>query len=389
MTRRGIGHGQALLLHEAIVASPFLSVLKLSYNDLGDAGSIIIANSFLQNGKHHEKLSILDLGFNGIGDPGCEAVALLAIARNMNISGVYLSGNRIGEKGALAIAGAILHGTGLSALHLTANKVGSRGIKAIVGAVAKNDSTMCELVQQQQRNIDSTPRGTLTELHVGGTGIDSTGFIAIPGMALSNTSMRVLSLANNGIGDGDILLLSQALSQNKNIPLGELELSFNEISDQGVECLMNSIWGSPHMRMIKLDNNKLQGRGAQLCAVVLTSIELEVLDIGFNRVTTVGIRSLMKKVPECSSLKKLGLSGIPIDQNASKAVAVALAYSASLTTLNLDSCCMGYSAQRHIVAGIISNRKIGLRVLTGFPIASKSEYMTSYSVRPFASNLPF
>ncbi|KAL7566727.1 hypothetical protein ACA910_017781 [Epithemia clementina (nom. ined.)] len=374
LTRRGIGHKEAVLLHQAMMLNPSLSVLKLSYNNLGDAGASIIARGFMQNGKHHDKLSILDMGFNDIGDSGCEAIALMAIAGNLNISGVYLSGNRIGEKGALAIAGAILHGSGISALHLSANKIGSRGIKAVVGAVAKHDATVFDLIQQQPHhqqgnNSSVTPR-TVTELHIGGTGIDTTGFIAVPGMALSNTSMKVLCLSNNNINDNDILMLSQALSQNKSIPLEKLELSFNEISDQGVECLMNAVWGSPHMRVLKLDNNKLQDRGAQLCAVVLTSIELEVLDLGFNRVTTVGIRSLMKKIPECNSLKKLGLSGIPVDQNASKALAVALAYNTSLTTLNLDSCCMGYSAQRHIVAGIISNMRVGLRVLTGFPIAS-------------------
>jgi hypothetical protein len=53
---------------------------------------------------------------------------------------------------------------------------------------------------------------------------------------------------------------------------------------------MNSIWGSPTLRELKLDNNKIQDRGAQLCAVVLTSIPLETLDLSLNRITTVGIR---------------------------------------------------------------------------------------------------
>ena len=333
----------------------------------------------MQNGKHHEKLSVLDLGFNDIGDSGCEAVALLGIAGNMNMSAVYLSGNRIKEKGALAIAGAILHGTGLSILHMTANKIGSKGVKAIVGAVAKHDATVFEIIRQQQKQTKDgvlTPR-TVTELHLGETGMDSSGFIAIPGMALSNTSIKALCLSNNNINDNDVFMLSQALSQNKTLPLEKLELSFNAISDSGVECLMNAIWGTPHMRVVKLDNNKLQDRGAQLCAVALTSIALEELDLGFNCITTVGIRSLMKKVPECVSLRRLSLSGVAIDQNASKAIAVALAYSASLTSLNLDSSSMGYSAQRHIVAGIISNRKIRLRVLTGFPIASKWTFVVA------------
>jgi len=368
LTRRGIGESEAILLHEVIRLNPVLSVLKLSYNNLGDSGTTVIAKSIIQNGQHHSTLSVLDLGFNDVGNLGCEALALMALAGNSNLSQLYLSGNLIRYKGALAIAGAILHGTGLSVLHLTANRIGSKGLKAIAGAIAKQDAAALELAQQKNNNGTGSVAPTVTELHVGCTGIDSTGFIAIPGLALTNTSLRVLSVPNNNLNDQDMNLLSQALTQNKNIPLEKMDFSFNEITDQGVECLMNAIWGSPFLKVMKLDNNRLQDRGAQLCAVVLTAISLEALDLSFNRITTSGIKALMKNISECNSLKSLGFSGIPVDQNASKALAYALAYNSSLTTLNLDNCSMGYSAQRHIVAGIISNRKIALRVITGFPI---------------------
>lgn len=368
LTRRGIGYDQALLIYEAIRLNPFLSVVKLSYNELGDAGTSVIAKAFIQGTNRHKNLSVLDLGFNEVGDSGCEALALMAIAGNPHISSIYLSGNRIKEKGALAIAAAVLHGSGLSVLHLTANNIGSSGVKAIAGAIAKHDAFVVELIQQGRRGNEMMVPPALTELHISNTGMDSTGFIAVPGMMCSNAFMKVLALSNNNINDQDMMLLSQALAQNKTVPLEKLELSFNEITDQGVECLMNALWGSEFLRVIKLDNNRLQDRGAQLCAVVLTSIALTVLDLGFNRVTTTGIKALMKNVSESNSLHTLGLSGIPIDQNASKALAYALAYNSSMATLHLDSCSMGYAAQRHIVAGIISNRRLSLRVLTGFPI---------------------
>ena len=168
-----------------------------------------------------------------------------------------------------------------------------------------------------------------------------------------------------------MLLLSQALSQNKLVPLESLELSFNQITCLGVECLMNSVWGSKSLRELKLDNNKIQDRGAQLCAVALTSIDLEVLDLGFNRISTVGLKALMKNISESTSLALLGLSGICFDQNMSKAVSFALAYNTSLRALYMDNCSAGYSAQRHIVAGIVSNRRVSLRKLTGFSLGRK------------------
>jgi len=324
-------------------------------------------------GCHHPTLSVLDLGFNEIGDAGCEAISSQAVAGNYQLRKLYLSGNQIGEKGAVAIAGAIVQGSGLSTLHVSANRIGSAGLKAIAGAIAKNDIRYASADQQHGRDglAESTTR-LMEELHISSTSIDSTGFISIPGMILSNSSLKVLCLSNTNIDDNDMVLLSQALSQNKSLPLESLRLSFNEITCQGVECLMNSIWGSSTMREIRLDNNRIQDRGAQLCAVVLTSIALETLDLAFNQVTTVGLKALMKNLSENTTLRSLGLCGIPIDQNASKAVSFALAYNSSLHALYLDNCSTGYASQRHIVAGVVSNRRSSLRVLTGFPIARKS-----------------
>ena len=129
--------------------------------------------------------------------------------------------------------------------------------------------------------------------------------------------------------------------------------------------------GRKTLREMKLDNNKIKDRGAQLCAVVLTSVALERLDLSFNKVTTAGIKTLMKNLSESSSLVSLGLSGIPIDQNASKAVSYALAYNSSLKALYLDNCSTGFASQRHIVAGAVSNRSSALRILTGFAVCRK------------------
>jgi len=361
---------EAPLIKEAIIANPRLSVVKLSYNDLRDEGVKAIAEGISANGKHHPSLSTLDLGFNSIGDVGCEALAVHALAGNFVLETLYLSGNRIEEKGAMSIAGAILHGSALSQIHLTANSIRSSGLKALAGAIAQVDAKI-RMDQQQQQSRAKDGWRSVQKLFLSCAGFDEAGFIPIPGMLLTNTSLTTLCLNNNKINDQGMMLLSQALSQNKNIPLESLELSFNEITDQGLEFLMNSVWGSTTLKKLKVDNNKIQDRGAQLCAVVLTSIPLEVLDISYNRVTTVGIRALMKNISENESLKSFAMCGVPIDQNSSKAISYAMAYNSSLNVLRMDNCSAGYSAQRHIVAGMVSNCRGSLRVFTGFYIARK------------------
>ena len=108
------------------------------------------------------------------------------------------------------------------------------------------------------------------------------GIASMSTMLLTNTGLRILDLANNNIDDKNLALFSQTLNENKGMPLKSIILSFNKITCVGVEYLMNAVWGSKTLREIKLDNNKMQDRGAQLCSVVLTSIDLESLDISYN-----------------------------------------------------------------------------------------------------------
>jgi Ran GTPase-activating protein (RanGAP) involved in mRNA processing and transport len=356
---------------------------------LGDQGASIISSalSMENNGTHHHtNLRVLDLGFNDIGDLGAHAIALHAVAGNYTLQKLYLAGNRIETKGAISLGAGILHGTGVKALHLSANRIGSDGLKAISGAIVKNDEKMALLALNTTVTATNTMEDIVSvrgmdELHISSTGIDSKGFLAVPSLLLTTSTLKTLCLSNNNLGDQDIIVMSQALSHNTLVPLQTLRLSYNLITCQGVECLMNAIWGSTTLREIKLDNNKIQDRGAQLCAVVLTSISLSSLDLAFNRITTTGIKALMKNISESDSLQSLSLCGIAIDQNASKAVSYALAYNGSLRAVYMDNCSTGYSSQRHIVAGVVSNRRSSLRVLTGFAIPRK------YTVVPHASRV--
>ena len=356
LSRRSIGPSDVPLLQQAIRSNPHLSVLKLGYNALGDQGVATLVTAL-----HSSRLHTLDLGFNGMGDAGCEAIAVHAVAGNLALRTLYLAGNGIGEKGTLAIAGAILHGSGLENLSMAVNNCGSLGVRGLAGAMAKVDD-----------RVRKEPNGSvraIRHLSLGSVNLCAEGVVAVSSMLLSNSSLVSLDLSDSKIDDQQLGLLAQAFTQNKAVPLRTLDLSFNEITCAGVENLANAVWGSQTLRSLRLDNNYLRDRGVQLCAVLLTSIALEELDIGFNRkVTSVGVKALMKNVSESKTMASIGLCGIEIDLNSAKALSFALAYNSTLTAIYLDNCNIGYSAQRHIVAGIVSNRRLALRVFSGFPL---------------------
>lgn len=374
------------LIASALRSNPQLAVLKLGYNDFGNKGAGIIASSCSKNGRHHARLTILDLGFNSIGDEGCSELSLHMVAGNHTIRNLFLSGNNIGKKGVMSLAGAILHGSSLAKLHLAANKLGSLGIQVLSGAIAEMETRRQHLLQRQGGIVIAAVKPqALEHLLLDGTSVKAKALVSLSSMLTSNQNLTVLGLSNNSIDDQGMAVISQALSQNKAIPLAAVNLSFNKITCTGVECFMNAIWGLQTLKEIKLDNNKMQDRGAQLCSVVLGAIPLAVLDISFNRVSTVGIKALMKSLSENDSLRVLSMSGMPLDQNACKAMSYALAYNQSLERFHIDSCCVGYSGQRHIVAGIVSNRNIKLRAFTGFPLGRKS-FITSEWVKHVVKN---
>ena len=389
----------ANIIKLALLRNPNISVLKLSYNNLRDEGTAILAsamgrmkeespNESMDGDKnmyprtrklvHHPSLSVLDLGFNNIGDTGCASLATLVIAGNSNLETLYLSGNNIRGPGAMALAAAIAKGDshcGLSTLHLTANRIGVFGTRGLSLAITEAEGRRQQAIATAAATRNGEPSQgdnvrSIRELHLGGTGMGSTGSLAVTNMVLTNYSLRVLSLSDSGITDRDLALLSQSLSKNKTIPLEKIELSFNQISCVGVESFMNAVWGSKTLTDVRLDNNRIADRGAQLAAVTLTSVRFKILDLGFNRITAVGIKVLMKSLSENTSLESLILSGNSLDINAAKAVSYALAYNRTLKNLYIDNCSVGYAAQRHITAGIVSNPRLALKVITGFRLGS-------------------
>ena len=344
----------------------------------------MIASGCEREGRRHQNLTVLDLGFNGIGDEGCTSLSLHVVAGNHTLRNLFLSGNNIRKKGAIALASAILHGCSLSRLHLSNNDLGEEGINVLVQSIREVETRVRQLLQRQGGikigyNIKPV---TIEEFNVDNVSMATPGFEMYSSMVMTNFNLKNISLANNNLSDSDLALLSQSLTQNKKVPLKSLILSFNKITCVGIECLMNAIWGSSTLREIKLDNNMMKDRGAQLCSVVLGSIRLEVLDVSYNKMSTIGVKAIMKSLSENGSLQRLALCGVPMDQNASKAISYALAYNQSLQRFNIDSCSIGYSGQRHIVAGIVSNRYTNLQSLTGFPLARKSidHFLSRYHV---------
>jgi len=349
LSQRGLRSSDAKLVKMALLQNAKLSCLKLGYNQLGDEGVAILSKGVAA----HKMLTSLDLGFNHIGDEGVQALAS-ALLQGSSLSTLYLAGNLFSHDGALALADAIRSKSCcLQKLHLTGNRLGPDGVSAITSAIMEEDD-----------------HGGICELFLGGTSMGSGGCQSVARLLQHSSSLQVISLANCNMNDEDISVLAEAIKENRDrLPLQALQLSFNNITCQGLDALTNALWGSRTLRELLLDNNHIGERGGHQLANILPHIKtLQVLDVGFNSIQSSGMKTLMKVVAETQHLISLSVSGNPIDTSAAKAVAYALAYNRSLTSLFLDHCMIEREGQRHIVAGVVSNSGISLRKLTGFRI---------------------
>mmetsp|Transcript_4668 Transcript_4668/g.11879 ORF Transcript_4668/g.11879 Transcript_4668/m.11879 type:complete len:992 (+) Transcript_4668:573-3548(+) len=422
LSQRGLQPSDARLVKMALSQNSHLSVLKLAYNNLQDSGAATLASGIAA----HKSLRLLDLGFNNIGDQGIRALAAAmslsqhgesnnnnyytpttasatikaapktkaSPAPGSTLRTLYLAGNLIGQDGALAIADILrLRSSIIEKLYMTGNKLGGEGVKAITEAVMEKELSALDVLKlsdDEEMNESSTNDGKnkdtsisyasdttkgfrfrgMQELFLGGTSMGHTGCAAVARLLESSTTLRVISLPNCDIDDNDVSVLAASIKLNKSrLPVESIQLSFNNISHQGAECLANSLWGSRTLKELVLDNNKLGDRGAHhIAAIIPTMTALKVLDVGFNSVKVSGLTALMKTVAGSASLSSLSVSGNTVDINAAKAVAYALAYNSSLKEMFLVHCSIVPEGQRHITAGIVSNTTTALLKLTGFAI---------------------
>ncbi|CAM9864203.1 unnamed protein product [Chrysoparadoxa australica] len=146
-----------------------------------------------------------------------------------------------------------------------------------------------------------------------------------------------------------------------------LELGFNHITPVGVERLMNSLWGYTSLRVLRLDNNKIGDRGVAQVSTVLPMLSLELLDLGFNQLGTAGVIAIMKALLQSLTLRSLTLSGNSLDNEAAKAIAYTIGQPmCSLHTLYLDHTSLQRAGEKQIAAGLLGNHFLQLRNLTGF-----------------------
>ena len=342
-----------------------LKELVLNVNNIGDEGSIALAETLTKNPFSH--LEKLDISFNGIGDSGAKSLSEGLILCT-NLHSLDLRCNKIGDEGAIAITRAVKD----VELLLCNQKITNEGAHTLLDikhdvdissmdfseidcagvALSVFCSNTCgshynlQLLNFISRNIGFDGAKALAEglkhcTNLQTLNLDSNSIGADFAKALAEglkhcTNLQKLDLRSNSICDDGAKALAEGLKHCTN--LQKLDLRSNSICDDGAKALAEGLKHCTNLQTLDLYNNSIGADGAKALAEGLKHCtNLQTLDLYNNSIGADGAKALAEGLKHCTNLQKLDLRSNSICDDGAKALAEGLKHCTNLQKLDLRS----------------------------------------------------
>jgi len=219
--------------------------------------------------KTNRTMTTLEIEDDNIGDEGAKAFAE-ALKTNNILMTLNLAGNKIGVEGAKAFAEALKNNNKLMTLNLGNNTIGDEGATALVNT-------------------------KLTELYLYNNHISLEGAIALAEALEENKFLRTLNISgNNQMGFSlNVGIKAFAKALTKNTTLTELNLSDNEINDEGGKALAEALKTNKTLTTLIILKNFISNEGAIAFAEALKmNTTLIKIDLGENSIGVEGVKAL-------------------------------------------------------------------------------------------------
>jgi len=369
--------GGTISIPPLLLNPPPLSVINLSYTEIGDHGMEALSEFIYSD---NSTFKTLDLSFCNIssqgllalchglktrcarGLPQLQALALCGNTIKMDVArmlGKALSSDHKRKSGEIsqlstATSSSSASSAGLKLLHLGSTSISRLCLVELLSGLGSK----CPLqdLKLQSNRIGPAGAATLVTFLDGKT---DNGKPVLP-------KLNRLDMSYNELGDAGTTKLTRAISKRVKTGMKEVSLSGNDMGSKGIESIMNKLL-QHKLVTLNLDNNSIGDQGCQLVAASLPTItSLSRLNLAFNDIGCRGMATLMRSLVGCESITSLGLSGNVMRISGAIAMGFTLAQHPRLSMLELDNCCLSQVAQCHIVAGIISNRWVPMKVMHGF-----------------------
>ena len=395
-------------IFEGMRGKSSLTLLTVSHNTISPVAAMSIANVLSCN----PKLEELDLSYNNMQSIGVTEI-LKGIMNISNLKILNISGNNISDEAANGIGDVLSHNTKLEELNLSCNSLQAAGaikvfnsMKEIVilkkFSISKNSITdeatdylvpiLCHNTNLEEIDLSYNRLQTagivkilkglkdilsLKLLKVGNgyiTDEAASDILAVlshnneqiidePGSGivavLSNSSkidlsetetsialiilksvynisnIRQFSMSNNSVSHDAAVEIAIIISHNIN--LEKLDLSFNRLQTTSAIEIFSRMKNFSNLKIFKIKNNGITDEVAKyIAAIFLYNTKLEELDLSYNRLQSAGIIKILKGIMNISNLKRLNIRGNNISDEAANDIGDVLSHNTKLEELNLS-----------------------------------------------------
>ena len=272
------------LLAKVVPSMSRLEVLWLIDNPIGSDGAVEVIKSLCDSGV--ERLLLYN---TGIGGPDCEALSEL-LQSTHSLEWLYIEQNNLSSESVASIVTGLSHNNSLTILDISDSHFGMGNILHLSSLLREHSKC------------------TLTSLALRDCHISSEGAVELATALWKNTTLRVLDLSRNPIGEHveGVTAVAAMLVENKS--LAQLKLQGCHISGQGAGELAAALYKNSTLQYLNLDHNPIGVEGASSMSDMLQhNTSLTWLYMCDDSVGEEGVRQLLNSVKYNQTLECLRL----------------------------------------------------------------------------------
>jgi Ran GTPase-activating protein (RanGAP) involved in mRNA processing and transport len=288
-----------------------------------------------------------------------------AVAHKLTLSHVALPLQGLADRGAQALAAALLVNTRMVHLDLRDNGITAVGMQHLCQALAANPQSQLMVLDVSQNPMGHAAvphlvdllRGTqgnsplpLRELRLRGCKIGDRAAESLFSALTDSNSILALDVSDNCFGTVTAPHIARLISSN--IVLRSLDISWNELRDAGCETVFHALRANGALQGVQLAWNGCGDTAAAVLGDVLAkSDSLMVLDVGHNRIGEAGAARLAAGLSAggAAALKVLMVNDNPLGDGGCAMLLETAAQHPMLEEIDMERCGGGSRAERALL----------------------------------------
>ena len=335
LSQSHIKDGDVRIVANILCSNKTVTKLDLSLNQISDNGAVDLSKCI----KNNQSLIEINLSGNKISYIGLKKLAL-GLRHNQILQKLDISHNNVSNEEALAICKCLKASNTLKELIISNTGICNKGIVNICAALQMN--TTLKILNLSHNNLSDIgtvisdclrKNNSLQELNLSYNVMFNDETISIAEALQVNTTLKILDISHtkNITSDG-VCAFSDHLKKRNNIQLLRISwndssyLAFNSMDQSCDTCRMN-----------------LGDAGAILISALLYgkllygNINMHKLNVSYNNISDIGIEAISKCLNINITLQELNISHNCICDNGARAISEHLKKNSTLQDLNLSA----------------------------------------------------